>query len=88
MVTIKKSQVSRKSSFAEANIGVESGDSLSGMGTIFEKPKSNIFTLLLIISLIFILVGIYLIGYELNIFYGVEFGGLFKAGGGAVSSTE
>jgi hypothetical protein len=40
------------------------------------KPKSNIYTLLLIISTIFMVVSIYLVAYELNKFYGVTFGGL------------
>lgn len=43
------------------------------------KPRSNIFTLLLIISFVCLIVAIYLVGYELNRFYGVTFGGFFSA---------
>lgn len=43
------------------------------------KPKSNIYTLLLIIATIFMIVSIYLVAYELNKFYGVTFGGLVSA---------
>ena len=61
----------------EAEAGVS--EEMPEMETPVEKPKSNIFTLLLIISILLIGVGIYLIGYELNKFYDVEFAGLFEA---------
>lgn len=38
------------------------------------KPRSGIFTLLLIISFIFIVMAIYLVGWELRNFYGATFG--------------
>lgn len=43
-----------------------------------EKTSSNIFTLLLIIALVFVLVSIYLVCYELNAFYNVTFGGILS----------
>ncbi|MDI6788688.1 MAG: hypothetical protein QME51_09990 [Planctomycetota bacterium] len=42
------------------------------------SPKSNIFTLFLILSLICIIVAIYLIAHELNKFYEVTFGGILS----------
>jgi nitrate reductase NapE component len=43
------------------------------------KPHSNIYTFLLIIAVIFMVISIYLVGYELNKFYGVTFGGIVSA---------
>jgi len=40
------------------------------------KPKSNIFTLILILAFLCIGLAIYLLSYELNNFYGVTFGGI------------
>lgn len=54
-------------------------EEIGGTVLVEEKPRSSIFTLLLLVSIIFALIGIYLVGYELNTFYGVEFGGLFSA---------
>lgn len=42
------------------------------------KPKSNIFSLLLIISGIFIVLAIYLVAHELNHYYDVTFGGIIS----------
>ncbi|MFH0888271.1 MAG: hypothetical protein V1871_03585 [Planctomycetota bacterium] len=42
------------------------------------KPKSNIFSLLLIISVIFIVLAIYMVAHELNHYYGVTFGGIIS----------
>lgn len=42
------------------------------------KPRSTIFTLLLIISFIFIGLAIYLVAHELNQFYEVTFGGMLS----------
>ena len=42
------------------------------------KPKSNIFSLLLIISIIFIVLAIYMVAHELNHYYGVTFGGIIS----------
>lgn len=42
------------------------------------KPKSNVFTLILILAFLCIGVAIYLIVYELNNFYGVTFNGMMS----------
>jgi len=38
------------------------------------KPRNNIYTLLVLISIIFIIVAIYLVGWELRNYYGATFG--------------
>ena len=38
------------------------------------KPSSNVYTLLLLISIIFSIVAIYLVGWELRNFYNATFG--------------
>lgn len=56
--------------------------------TPLEKPTSNIFTLLLLISSFFVLISIYLVCYELNKFYGVTFGGLLGEPATPVAEVE
>jgi hypothetical protein len=52
------------------------------------KPKSNIFSLLLIISTIFVILAIYMVAHELNHYYGVTFGGIISAPDKTTESTE
>jgi hypothetical protein len=57
---------------------VISETSLPNMPIAPPKPRNNIFTLLLIISFVFLVIAIYLVAHELNKFYGVTFGGLLS----------
>jgi hypothetical protein len=43
-----------------------------------EKPKNNVFALILLMGLFFILIAIYLVSCEMNRFYGITFGGLLS----------
>lgn len=52
------------------------------------KPKSNIFTLILILSFMCMGLAIYLLAYELNNFYGVTFGGIMKPPDKTAGTTE
>lgn len=52
------------------------------------KPKSNIFSLLLIISVIFIILAVYMVAHELNHYYGVTFGGMISAPDKNIETTE
>lgn len=52
------------------------------------KPKSNIFTLILILSFLCMGLAIYLIAYELNNFYSVTFGGLMSPPNKTVETAE
>ncbi|MBI4834687.1 MAG: hypothetical protein HY811_07725 [Planctomycetes bacterium] len=47
---------------------------LPQMEPLLLKPRNNIYTLLLLISILFILVSIYLVGWELRNFYDATFG--------------
>lgn len=52
------------------------------------KPKSNIFTLILILSFLCIILAIYLLAHELNNFYGVTFGGILSPPNKTVETAE
>ena len=52
------------------------------------KPKSNIFALILILSILCIGLGIYLLAHELNGFYGVTFGGILSPPNKTADATE
>jgi hypothetical protein len=63
-----------------------SGRSVTPSGPI--KPKSNIFTLILILSFLCIVLAIYMIAHELNNFYGVTFGGMLSQPNKTVETVE
>ncbi|MEW6027504.1 MAG: hypothetical protein AB1599_09450, partial [Planctomycetota bacterium] len=52
------------------------------------KPKSNIFTLLLILAFLCIGLAIYLLAHELNNYYGVTFGGILSEPNKTTETTE
>ena len=52
------------------------------------KPKSNIFTLILILAFLCMGMAIYLLAHELNSFYGVTFGGILKPPNKTAETTE
>lgn len=52
------------------------------------KPRSNIFTLLLILSFLCIVLAIYLLAHELNNYYGVTFGGILSPPNKTAGTTE
>jgi hypothetical protein len=68
--------------------GTVSETSLPGVPLAPPKPRSNIFTLLLIISFILIVLAIYLTAYELNKFYGVTFGGILSPPSAASENSD
>jgi len=65
--------------------GGVSESSLPGMPVAAPKPRSNIFTLMLIIAFMVICLAVYLTMHELNKYYGVTFGGILSA---PVESSE
>ena len=52
------------------------------------KPKSNIFSLILILSFLCMGLAIYLLAHELNNFYGVTFGGILSPPNKTAETTE
>lgn len=52
------------------------------------KPRSNVYTLLLVISIVFIIVAIYLVGWELRNYYDATFGMLEPTQKKAPQKTE
>lgn len=52
------------------------------------KPRSNIFTLLLILAFLCIVLAIYLLAHELNNYYGVTFGGILSPPNKTAGTTE
>ena len=52
------------------------------------KPRSNLFTLLLILSFLCIGLAIYLLGHELNNYYGVTFGGILSPPNKTAETTD
>jgi hypothetical protein len=51
------------------------------------KPRSNIFTLLLIVSFLCVFLAVYLVAHELNKIYGVTFGGILSPPPQKISET-
>ena len=62
------------------------GRAAAGFGPA--KPRSNVFTLILILAFLCIGLAIYLLGHELNSFYGVTFGGILKPPDKTAETTE
>lgn len=60
----------------------------AGASFIITKPRSNLFTLLLILSFLCIGLAIYLLAHELNNFYGVTFGGILSPPDKIAETTE
>jgi hypothetical protein len=61
---------------------------LPQMEPLLLKPRNNIYTLLLLISILFILVSIYLVGWELRNFYDADFGILSPTQPAEIRPTE
>lgn len=51
------------------------------------KPRSNLFSLLLIVSFLCIFLAVYLVAHELNKIYGVTFGGILSPPPQKISDT-